>query len=225
VLNFHPVSHDVLLSASSDGLLSLTNAHEADEDEAVQEVANWGCSIAKAGWYANEPTGEYNVWASSDMETFGTWKSNLDVLVDYGDIRQPNLHNQWSTNYLIDVSDFSGAAPCDTSGLGVCLGSNSGDIALASIDGSTKHSWTVQGFLRGGHPDSIVRSLMWDKNNGVILTGDEEGRLAAWRPTSSSRTDSDGDVEMEGESADIGSKRRKNDRQPEGAKRRKYDSE
>lgn len=143
VLNFHPVSHDVLLSASSDGLLSLTNAHEADEDEAVQEVANWGCSIAKAGWYANEPKGEYNVWASSDMETFGTWKSNvcafnclvtflleitcgikLDVLVDYGDIRQPNLHNQWSTNYLIDVSDFSGATPCDTSGLGVSLGSN-----------------------------------------------------------------------------------------------------
>lgn len=78
--------------------------------------------------------------------------------------------------------------------------------------------------------------------NGVILTGDEEGRLAAWRPTSSSCTDGDGDVEMEDESADIGSKRSRNDRQPEvcikllffselivlieqGAKRRRYGGE
>lgn len=71
-IHFHPNSSETLLSASSDGLLSLSQAKEADEDEAVTHVVNWGCSIAKAGWLSLND-GQYGVWAGSDMETFGTW--------------------------------------------------------------------------------------------------------------------------------------------------------
>jgi len=223
-LNFHPTSPRTLLSASTDGLLSTSDALEPDEDETGQEVANWGCSIAKAGWYSSGSQGEYNIWASSDMETFGLWKGDLDVLADFGDNRQLSLPNQWSTDYLVDVCDFSnGSGPLGISGLTMFLGSNSGDVAITSISNpaTTSQSLTIRGFLRGGHADAVVRSILWDSTNGVLLTGDETGRLAAWRPATTN-TDSDGDVEMEDdEPANAGSKRTRKGDQTEQPKRRK----
>lgn len=64
---------NVLLSASTDGLISLSNYTEDDEYEAVTDVVNWGCSIAQAGWIP----GNQSIWAGSDMETFGTWSGTV----------------------------------------------------------------------------------------------------------------------------------------------------
>lgn len=62
-----------LLSASSDGLISVSNADEEDEDEAVIQVSNWGCSISQVGWFHQNRGPSRYVWAASDMETFSTW--------------------------------------------------------------------------------------------------------------------------------------------------------
>ena len=67
---------NLLLSASSDGLICTSNADEADEDEAGLHVGNWGCSIAQAGWL-HDHTGRPAVWASSDMETFSVWTTEV----------------------------------------------------------------------------------------------------------------------------------------------------
>ena len=66
----------VLLSASSDGLVCTSNAEEPDEDEAGVHVGNWGCSIAQAGWL-HDSAGRPGIWASSDMETFSVWTSEV----------------------------------------------------------------------------------------------------------------------------------------------------
>ena len=78
-LSFCSLTFDkILLSGASDGLITVSNADEEDEDEAIMHVANWGCSISQAGWIQN-PTGQRqaNIWAASDMETFGTWTSEV----------------------------------------------------------------------------------------------------------------------------------------------------
>lgn len=67
--------HNVLLSASSDGLISTSNADEDDEDESVLHVGNWGCSISQAGW--NDSLSGPKIWAASDMETFSTWTEEV----------------------------------------------------------------------------------------------------------------------------------------------------
>lgn len=67
---------NTLLSVSSDGLVCTSNANEADEDEAGIHVANWGCSVAQAGWL-HDRAGRPGIWASSDMETFGVWNSEV----------------------------------------------------------------------------------------------------------------------------------------------------
>lgn len=68
--------HRVILSCSSDGLVSTSNADEDDEDEAVMHVGNWGCSISQAGWITQNSLPP-RVWAGSDMETFSTWSDEV----------------------------------------------------------------------------------------------------------------------------------------------------
>jgi hypothetical protein len=75
---------NIILSGSTDGLLSTSNADEDDEDEAVIQVGNWGCSIAQAGWIHNDDPQKASIWAGGDMETFSTWKSDVcGILISF----------------------------------------------------------------------------------------------------------------------------------------------
>jgi WD repeat-containing protein 89 len=114
-----------LLSASSDGLLSISDPTEDAEEDAVIYTGDWGCSISQAGWIhpRNNNSGS-RIWASSDMETFSTWTPEVVILFSfwmlhlififqldlvYGiDIREPSVHNQrttWVTDYFIAGHD------------------------------------------------------------------------------------------------------------------------
>jgi hypothetical protein len=67
----------LLLSGSTDGLVCVSNADEADEDEAVVYVGNLGSSIAQAGWWMPRRDAgrapRMGAWAATDMETFSLW--------------------------------------------------------------------------------------------------------------------------------------------------------
>ncbi|KAJ4490235.1 WD40-repeat-containing domain protein [Lentinula aciculospora] len=178
VVHFSPKRPGVLLTASSDGLVSLSNSDEVDEDESVINVGNWGCSISQAGWL---PDGS-RIWCASDMETFGTWSEELELLQSH-DIRAPCLHSgpkTWVTDYLINACPSS---PSSDGNLDVFVGSNEGDIALLSnSDLATPQSpgqWSLHKVWSTGH-EGIVRSLMWDEQNQVLVTGGEDGKLCVW---------------------------------------------
>jgi hypothetical protein len=66
-----PGPERLLLSGSTDGLVSLSDIKETDEDEAVYGAENWGVSIANAEVYKAK-TG-LKVWARSDMDQVATW--------------------------------------------------------------------------------------------------------------------------------------------------------
>ena len=71
-------NQNILLSGSTDGLVSTSNADEEDEEEAVIQVGNWGCSISQTGWIHRQSESiSASVWAASDMETFSTWTSEV----------------------------------------------------------------------------------------------------------------------------------------------------
>jgi WD repeat-containing protein 89 len=72
----HSSTHPTILSASTDGLIATSDPSEDDEDEAVLHVANWGCSVAQAGWLPSR-SGPPRVWSASDMETFSTWSHEV----------------------------------------------------------------------------------------------------------------------------------------------------
>ncbi|KAF8897155.1 WD40 repeat-like protein [Infundibulicybe gibba] len=170
-------SPHILLSASSDGLISISNAEEDDEDEAVLHVGNWGCSISQAGWYGGATL--RGLWAASDMETFSTWSTELDQQHNI-DIRSPSLHNHgytWVTDYLITCQQSSGSE----SELGIFVGSNEGDVALLSNSDLTTSDapWFIQTSWINGHI-GVVRSLLWDSKSNILLTGGEDSKINLW---------------------------------------------
>ncbi|KAI0269312.1 WD40 repeat-like protein [Gloeopeniophorella convolvens] len=164
----------LLLSGSTDGLVSISNADEQDEDEAVLHVGNLGSSIAQAGWLPPRAGG--GVWAASDMETFSVWSDELDPHSDL-DIRAPSVHTQartWVTDYLI------GCHASDASGLSVFVGSNEGDVALLRPQMRTRAVALDLERLWTGQHRGVVRSTFWDERNHVLLTGGEDAQLFAW---------------------------------------------
>lgn len=61
--------------------MAITNALEADEDEAALSVGNGGVSVAKAGWVGE---GGWDVWGRDDMDGAGRWDGS-DVSQGSGD--------------------------------------------------------------------------------------------------------------------------------------------
>uniref|UniRef100_A0A8H7XZ04 WD40 repeat-like protein n=1 Tax=Psilocybe cubensis TaxID=181762 RepID=A0A8H7XZ04_PSICU len=171
-------NNNILLSGSSDGLICTSNADEDDEDEAVIQVGNWGCSVSQAGWIPGASSDAAGIWAASDMETFSTWKSDLDQLLSL-DIRSPVLHQHrtWVTDYLITAHSSSTSSPK----LGVFTGSNEGDIALLSnMNTSVPDApWCLHKLWTHGHV-GVVRALVWDEKNQTLVTGGEDGKINAW---------------------------------------------
>ncbi|KAL0572763.1 hypothetical protein V5O48_009195 [Marasmius crinis-equi] len=188
---------NLLLSASSDGLISTSNADEDDEDEAVVHVGNWGCSVSQIGWlYAPAgSTSTASIWAASDMETFSTWTAELDRLQSL-ELRAPSVHTQsrtWVTDYLIACD---GSKSNDQ--LTMFMGSNEGDIAqvtnqyLGVPEPTTPWTWSLETLWTHGH-EGVVRSVLWDDENRVLVTGGEDAKLTVW-PGPSNRNE---DVDME----------------------------
>ncbi|KAJ7781650.1 WD40-repeat-containing domain protein [Mycena metata] len=194
VLRFSPDASNILLSASTDGLISTSTANEDDEDEAVVHVGAWNTSVSQADWIHSSSGAK--IWASSDMETFSTWSDELDLLQTQ-DIRAPSLHNhaqhEWLTDYLI--SSRSSA----TSDFKVFVGSNQGDVALLTNPNLAvpASAWSLCSTWTNGHT-GIVRSLLWDEQNELLLTGGEDGKINAWKiPSSSAEQSTDTAMDLD----------------------------
>ncbi|KAG2151741.1 WD40-repeat-containing domain protein [Suillus cothurnatus] len=173
-----PTSGQILLSASTDGLVSTSNSAEDDEDEAVLNVGSWGCSISQAGWIRSSSANR--VWAASDMETFSCWSNELDMLQNC-DIRHPSVHSHgrtWVTDYMITCHNTKRS----DSNLAVFVGSNEGDVALLSSSNVADPSapWTINSVWANGHT-GVVRSVFWDENHEILVTGGEDSKISAWR--------------------------------------------
>ena len=73
----NPLPNRLLFSASTDGLVALSNVQESDEDEAVVAEENWGQSVAGAGSYRRKGGKEMGIWARSDMDGLACWQVGI----------------------------------------------------------------------------------------------------------------------------------------------------
>ena len=188
-LHFHPTISDRLLSASSDGLLSITNTAEQDEDEAIEHVVNWGCSVAQTGWYHD------GVWAASDMETFSLWTSELDKVSEpnFKEIA-PRVQFSWEPDYLIGCyQSRDRLIPIVGSNSYVDLTQSHGSAikpeniysgSFSFLSPPSSQPWTVDRTYPSHH-NGIVRSLLVDDVLGCLVTGGEDGVLHLWDLTAS----------------------------------------
>lgn len=106
-LTYHPSNPHILLSGSTDGLVSVHDTSVADEDEMTVQTLNLGASVHRAGFLADAL-----VCALSHDERFALYDvseghGSGDALCDFGDLREG-----LGCQYVVDVVpkvDGSGA--------------------------------------------------------------------------------------------------------------------
>ncbi|GMK59026.1 hypothetical protein CspeluHIS016_0700410 [Cutaneotrichosporon spelunceum] len=170
----------LLLSASVDGTLAVSDVTESDEEEAVHAAANWNASIAGASVYTW--SGGARVWARSDMDTLASWA----LCVGEEGLELSALHEVASaqfkardigglrTEYLVTAAPSLGVGPAGAPV--VAAGTNDGAVVLEYNAGKGYEATAV---LRGAHED-VVRCLYHAPVDGALYTGSEDGVLAGW---------------------------------------------
>jgi WD40 repeat protein len=106
-LTYHPSNAHILLSGSTDGLVSIHDTSVADEDEMTVQTLNLGASVHRAGFLADAL-----VCALSHDERFALYDvseehGSGDALCDFGDLRE-GLGCQYVADVVPKV-DGSGA--------------------------------------------------------------------------------------------------------------------
>ncbi|KAI9613333.1 hypothetical protein H4Q26_009933 [Puccinia striiformis f. sp. tritici PST-130] len=86
------------------------------------------------------------------METLSRWDADqLSLLNDYGDLRQDTYF----------------------------AGSQSGNVVLVDSTDPNSERWELLGSFKNGHTE-MVRCASLEPQNGLVLTGGEDGRICVW---------------------------------------------
>jgi WD40 repeat protein len=197
----------VLLSASSDSLVAVSDIRKTDEDDSVLGVINTGASVAKAGWGGSSTTRpkaepeegidkiESDVpalgsfWSASDMQTVGIWEADgWEEVLPPRDVRQGQVLTipQWKTEFVIEASADSQLI-ANKDSIGVFCGNQDGSAALIEIPNEPDKDWVMHCRLTGAHSE-VVRSALWDLSNQCLFTGGEDGQICGWQLTGQSET-------------------------------------
>ncbi|CAB4444774.1 unnamed protein product [Rhizophagus irregularis] len=169
-VKFHPISPTQLITGSVDGLICNFNLNSFKEDKDLVGVINSGSSINRAGYFGNA---EY-VYCLTHNETFSLWGApEADLLCDFGDIRQNSDQSLVRIDYAIDCQfDLS------TGRLYLFTGSNTGDISMIHVNANELQLCQT---FNGAHSE-IVRSICWNPQTNIFLTGGEDSKLCLWGP-------------------------------------------
>jgi WD40 repeat protein len=182
MVGFHPTDTNGLISGSTDGLVNLYNTSITDEDDALFQTVNHGASIHKAGFLS-----EKRLFALSHMETMAIYcvydadedKEEMSGKVDLGDLR-----GLLSCDYVADILSGYVAAGKDNE---LRL------VPLANEQFQLDNAIT----LKGGHGEEVIRSLLLDATNSMVITGGEDGIVRYWRASIVNQEHTANDAKMD----------------------------
>ncbi|KAM6483211.1 WD40-repeat-containing domain protein [Trichoderma sp. SZMC 28011] len=175
-LSFHPTQPTMLVSGSTDGLVSVHDTTILDEDELTVQTLNHNASIHDAAFLNNT-----ELFALSHDEMFALYdvadeRETGDAAQDFGDLRKV-LGCQYVANVTTKVD-----------GSGAILGAGAQDkenfelVFLAkAADGSWALDLANKVVLPGAHGSEIVRSFCFFDDEQVVFTTGEDGNVKAWR--------------------------------------------
>lgn len=106
-LAFHPLNPQTLLSAATDGLVSLFDATIEDEDDALVQVLNHRGAVHCAGFLGADEV--YAISSDEQLSVYATSKPSdaedaVLPITSFGDVRE-----QLQSSYVIDVYPGSGS--------------------------------------------------------------------------------------------------------------------
>jgi len=170
-LAFHPSQPNVLLSGSTDGLVSLFDVNQADEEDAIQQVLNPRSAVHCAGLLTQD-----QAYVLTTDEQFLIYPLQEPAegtepvpALDFGDIR-PRLN----CTYAVDLLRQSDGQP-----LIACGNTEQRTLSLVQLagDGSWSFGQVLQ--LPGAHGEEVVRDVLLAENRAYSCG--EDGQVRAWR--------------------------------------------
>ncbi|KAI9689889.1 MAG: hypothetical protein M1822_009771 [Bathelium mastoideum] len=191
-----PSPSSLLLSGSTDSLLTLFDPTVVDEDDAVLRVWNVESAVHRAGCLsqragARAESGEW-VWATSADEGMRVFDLSAVLkgdeggdeegkgMQDLGDVRE-----LVGCRYVVDVVEVGG----EEGGQGVAVGdAMRSHLAIHPLQ-YTDGVWSIRNerpsLFEGAHSEEIVRDFCLQSgrgSNGLYYTCGEDGLIRAWRP-------------------------------------------
>ncbi|KAK0735004.1 WD40-repeat-containing domain protein [Lasiosphaeria miniovina] len=174
-LNFHPSAPHLLLSGSTDGLVSVCDTRIADEDEVLVQTFNHG-SVHRAGFL-----NDTELYAVSHDEKFALYDmaegvANGSATVDFGDVRQ-----------VVGCQYVAGVFP-KLNGAGAVIGVGSQDQEMFQMIHLARQgaAWGLDRdsvvALPGAHGSELIRSFYFIDEEQLVLTAGEDSCIKAWRP-------------------------------------------
>ncbi|KAL1593736.1 hypothetical protein SLS60_010468 [Paraconiothyrium brasiliense] len=189
-LQIHPNLPNLLLSASTDGLVNVFDFTQADEDDALYQVVNHRSAIARAGFMY--PTTDIYAMGTDETLSFYALQSQDEEQEEpkpkaYGDMRE-----QLECEYLAKMHWVGDKAYLATGK------HSSGDLTLYPVQknaqgGPLNYICNLQQPIRfqGAHGEEIVRDLFTDVSTLITYTCGEDGFVRAWKLSSDSTMEVD----------------------------------
>jgi WD40 repeat protein len=171
-LVFHPTQPNLLLSGSTDGLASIFDVEQTDEEDALQQVLNPRSAVHCAGFIAEDQVYVVSTDEQYSIHTLAKTLSEDEEVpppIQFGDMRE-----RLQCTYVIDVVlQSSGGPPLIAHG-----NAESGKLSLTSL--GSPGSWALGQSLDlpDAHGSEIVRGVLLDA--GLTYTCGEDGTVKVW---------------------------------------------
>lgn len=170
-LQFHPAQPHVLLSGSTDGLVSVFDVNHEDEDDALQQVLNPRSAVHCAGFLAHDEA--YVVSTDEQYSIYTLAKTaaedeELPPPTQFGDVR-----DQLDCMYVIDILVQPDGPPL------IAYGHNEKrtlGISSLGIPGAWAFGQKID--LPGAHGEEVVRDLLLIEKRAFSCG--EDGNVKAW---------------------------------------------
>lgn len=170
-LKFHPSHPQVVLSGSTDGLISVFDINQEDEDDALQQVLNPRSAVHCAGFLA--PDKAYVVSTDEQFSIYPLAKTAADEEllpppIHFGDVRE-----KLQCMYVIDVLVQVAGPPL------IAYGHNENQtLSISSLGAPSARAFgqTIQ--LPRAHGDDVVRDLFIMEQRAFSCG--EDGLVKAW---------------------------------------------
>jgi WD repeat-containing protein 89 len=170
-LAFHPQQPNILLSGSTDGLVSLFDADHADEEDAIQQVLNPRSAVHCAGFLT--PDQAYVLTTDEQFLVYPLAEPKEGVepqpAIDFGDVRQ-----KLDCMYVVSLLRQADGAPV------IAYGHNERQtLSVVQLNGPDPWSFGQTVNLPGAHGEEVVRDLLLTENR--VYSCGEDGQVRVWQ--------------------------------------------
>ena len=172
-LVWHPTQRNLLLSGSTDGLVSVFDAEVAEEEDALMQVLNPRSAVHCAGFLPDDQV--YSLSTDEQFSIYGLDKTGTSEEValpmkEFGDVRE-----QLSCSYVVDIVQ----QPFPP-GPVMAYGNNEKQtLELMTMQPQPEWSFGSRVQLPGAHGEEVVRGVMFVDEIHALTCG-EDGQVKLW---------------------------------------------